>query len=89
MRHWLRQRVALTRPNFGSDSSTSKTFAVIRYSGGRVSTSRADTSPAFSSRFSRARSTRTAFARRSASMRWSSDRSGAWVGIFWPVVIVG
>ena len=46
-----------------------------RYSGGRVSTSRAETSPAFKSRFSCARSTRTAFARRSASMRWSSDRA--------------
>ena len=28
IRHWFRQRVAFTRPNFGTASSMSKTFAV-------------------------------------------------------------
>src|SRR4029453_17225578 len=34
MRHWFRNRAALTRPNFGTAISMSKTLAVSTYAGG-------------------------------------------------------
>src|SRR5579885_377188 len=77
MRHWLSRRAAFTRPNFGTAMSMSKTFAVETYSGGSPRICSIDTEPDFRSFFSCARLTRMSFARLSASIRWSSERTGA------------
>src|SRR5215204_972669 len=81
MRHWFRNRAALTRPNFGTAISMSNTFAVDTYSGGllRICSIRAD--PDLRSFLSCARLTRMSFARLRASIRWSRERRGAcaWV----------
>src|SRR5918996_3110079 len=82
MRHWLRSRAAFTRPNFGTAMSMSKTFAVDTNSGGSRRIDSMWTTPAFRSRFSCARLTRTSFARCSASILWSSDRAGACACVF-------
>src|SRR5438046_6678836 len=55
----------------------SKTFAVETYSGGRLRICSIETLPAFRSFFSCARLTRMSFALFSASIRWSSERTGA------------
>src|SRR3954452_20089700 len=84
MRHWLRIRLVLTRPYFGTAISMSMTFAVWTYSGGSISSVWILTLLAFRSRFSCARFERMSFALRRASIRWSSDLSGAaledWTG---------
>jgi hypothetical protein len=77
MRHVLRKRAAFTRPNFGTAIRMSITFAVSTYSGGLPRMASMRTRPSFRSFFSFARLTRTSFARRSASMRWSRERTGA------------
>ena len=78
MRHWFRKRAALTRPNFGTAISMSKTFAVETYSGGSLRISSIRAAPDLRSFFSCARRTRMSFARLSASILWSRERSGAW-----------
>src|SRR3954447_979473 len=82
MRHVFRKRAAFTRPNFGTAIRMSITFAVDTYSGGLPRIVSIRTRPSLRSFFSFARLTRTSFARFSASMRWSSDRRGACVGVF-------
>src|SRR5947208_1374201 len=82
MRHVFRKRAAFTRPNFGTAIRMSITFAVDTYSGGLPRIVSIRTRPSFKSFFSFARRTRTSFARFSASIRWSSDRKGACVGVF-------
>src|SRR5688572_6971178 len=77
MRHWVRIRLALTRPYLGTASSRSNTFAVSRYSGGSSKSAWIWALPAFRSRFRRARWVRISLARLSASMRCVKDRSGA------------
>jgi hypothetical protein len=54
---WFRRRAALTRPNFGTAMSMSKTFAVETYSGGSSGMPSMLSSPAFRSRLSCARRT--------------------------------
>src|SRR5215204_6111913 len=56
----------------------SKTFAVSTYSGGLPRIESIWTLPSLRSFFSWARRTRMSLARLSASMRWSSERTGAW-----------
>src|SRR5579884_2095922 len=82
MRHVFRKRAAFTRPNLGTAIRMSITFAVSTYSGGLPRTVSIRTRPSLRSFFSFARRTRTSFARLSASMRWSSERTGAWVAVF-------
>src|SRR5262249_34680303 len=77
IRHWLRSRAAFTRPNLGTAMSMSKTFAVSTHSGGSSRMASMLSRPAFRSRLSCARRTRTSFARWSASILWSSERAGA------------
>ena len=62
--------------------SMSKTLAVSTYPGGlrRMSSIRA--LPFFRSFLSWARRTRISFARRRASILWSSERTGAWTWVF-------
>src|SRR5204863_9327568 len=81
IRHWLRKRAALTRPNFGTAISMSKTFAVETYSGGLLRIWSIRAAPDFRSFFNCARRTRMSFARRSASILWSSDLRGAWAWV--------
>src|SRR5919204_936148 len=81
IRHWLRNRAAFTRPNFGTAIRMSTTFAVETYSGGLSSTCSICTRPSFRSFFSFARFTRMSFARLSASIRWSRERTGAWAWV--------
>ena len=81
IRHWLRIRLAFTRPYFGTASSMSKTFAVITYSGGSRSSAWMLALPALRSFFSLARAVRMSLARLSASILWSSDLSGAAVEV--------
>src|SRR5581483_1384131 len=81
-RHWLSRRAALTRPNFGTAISMSNTFAVETYSGGSRRICSIETAPDFRSFFNWARLTRMSFARLSASMRWSSERTGAWTWVW-------
>src|SRR3954451_12400753 len=82
--HWLRIRLVLTRPYLGTAISMSMTFAVWTYSGGSISSVWMLTLLAFGSRFSCARFERMSLALRRASIRWSSDLSGAaledWTG---------
>src|SRR5690349_24776796 len=59
----------------------SNTFAVETKSGGSRRMSWIRTPPLFRSFFSCARRTRMSFARFSASMRWSSDLTGAWAWV--------
>src|ERR1700752_472439 len=77
MRHTCKTLFTFTRPYFGTTSSMSKTFAVSMYSGGSSSRTWMLARPAFRSRFSAARLVRISFARWSASMRWTRERSGA------------
>src|SRR3954453_16267836 len=77
IRHWVRIRFTFTRPYFGTARSRSKTFAVIRYSGGSRSSPWICVRPAFRSLLRAARRVRISLARRSASMRCVSERSGA------------
>src|SRR5215204_6446402 len=77
IRHWLRMRLVLTRPYLGTARSMSKTFAVITYSGGSRRSALMLAFPALRSFFSLARAVRMSLARFSASIRWSSDLSGA------------
>src|SRR3954464_1787180 len=77
MRHSCKTLFTFTRPYFGTASSRSKTLAEWTYSGGSSSRSWMLTLPAFRSRLSVARLWRISFARWSASMRWTSERSGA------------
>src|SRR5439155_11827597 len=63
IRHWLRKRAAFTRPNFGTASSMSKTFAVETYSGGFSRTFTILTRPSLRSFFSFARLTLMSLAR--------------------------
>src|SRR2546423_375888 len=77
MRHWLSRRAAFTRPNFGTAINMSNTFAVETNSGGSPRICSIETEPDFRSFFSRARLTRMSFALLSASIRWSSERTGA------------
>src|SRR5919108_221121 len=81
IRHWFRNRAALTRPNFGTAMSMSNTFAVETYSGGLLRICSMRASPDLRSFLSRARRTRMSFARLSASIRWSRERSGAWAWV--------
>src|SRR3954452_16786928 len=69
--------LTFTRPYLGTASSMSKTFAVSMYSGGSSSSTWMLARPAFRSRLSAARLVRISFARWSASMRWTRERSGA------------
>ena len=82
IRQWLSSRAALTRPNFGTAISMSNTFAVETYSGGSSRISSIWTAPSLRSFFSLARLTRMSFALFKASIRWSSDRRGAWACVF-------
>ena len=77
IRHWLRIRLVFTRPYLGTARSMSKTLAVSTYSGGSSSSAWMLALPAFRSFFSLARAVRMSLARLSASIRWSSDLSGA------------
>src|SRR5213075_391307 len=77
MRHVLRNRAALTRPNFGTAIRMSITFAVDTYSGGLPRIVTIWVRPSLRSFFSLARRTLTSFARLSASILWSSERRGA------------
>src|SRR3954452_25597167 len=77
IRHWLRIRLVFTRPYLGTASSMSKTLAVITYSGGSSRIVLRLARFAFRSFFSLARAVRMSLARLSASIRWSSERSGA------------
>src|SRR3954452_4630823 len=81
IRHWFSRRAAFTRPNFGTAINMSKTLAVETYSGGSLRICSMETVPDFRSFFNCARLTRMSFARLRASMRWSSERTGActWV----------
>lgn len=72
----------LTRPHLGADISTSTTLAVRRYAGGAARIVRMLTRPRLRSAFSAARLLRTPFARARASMRWSSDLTGAVLNCF-------
>src|SRR5947199_150010 len=54
MRHWFRNRAALTRPNFGTAISMSNTFAVETYSGGSCRICSIRTRPSLRSFFNRA-----------------------------------
>src|SRR5712691_9258936 len=80
IRHWARILFTFTRPYFGTASSMSKTFAVSTYSGGSVRSWWIDWRPPLRSRFSCARRLRISFARWRASIRWTSERSGAAAG---------
>src|SRR5580765_4810758 len=82
MRHWLRNRAALTRPNFGTAIRMSNTLAVETYSGGALRIVSILTRPSFRSFFNLARLTRMSFARLRASILWSRDRAGAWAWAF-------
>src|SRR5438876_3873083 len=82
MRHWFRNRAALTRPNFGTAISMSKTFAVETNSGGLLRICSICTRPSFKSFFSCARRTRMSLALLRASMRWSRERAGACAWVF-------
>ena len=82
MRHWLRNRAAFTRPNFGTAMRMSNTLAVETYSGGSCRTASILTRPSFRSFFNLARLTRMSFARLSASILWSRERAGACPWIF-------
>src|SRR4026207_240398 len=82
MRHWFRSRAAFTRPNFGTAINMSNTFAVETYSGGSRRIDSIWTRPSFRSLLSCARRTRMSFARWRASIRWSSERAGAWACVF-------
>ena len=62
--------------------SMSKTFAVETYSGGSRRISSIWTRPSLRSFFSWARRTRMSLALLSASIRWSSERTGAWACVF-------
>src|SRR5581483_5285411 len=77
IRHVLRKRAALTRPNFGTAIRMSITFAVETYSGGLPRICSIRILPSLRSFLSLARLTRTSFARLRASIRWSRERSGA------------
>src|SRR6266480_7536249 len=82
--HWLRIRFVFTRPYLGTAISMSMTLAVWTYSGGSMSNVWILTLLPFRSRFSWARFDRMSLALRRASIRWSSDLSGAaledWTG---------
>src|SRR5262245_54605033 len=84
IRHCFRIRLVLTRPYLGTAISMSMTFAVWTYSGGSMSSVWILTLLPLRSRFSWARLERMSFALRRASIRWSSDLSGAaledWTG---------
>src|SRR5215210_7682473 len=82
MRHWLRNRAAFTRPNFGTAIRMSNTFAVETYSGGALRIVSILTRPSFKSFFNLARLTRMSFALLSASILWSRERAGAWAWAF-------
>src|SRR3954452_21497920 len=75
--HCRRILSTFTRPYFGTASSMSTTFAVPTYSGGSSRRLWMEWRPAFRSRLSCARLVLISFARWSASMRWTRDRSGA------------
>src|SRR3954462_11713113 len=79
-RQTWRTLLTFTRPYLGTASSMSKTLAVSMYSGGSSSSTWMLARPAFRSRLSAARLVRISFARWSASMRWTRERSGAAVG---------
>src|SRR3954463_4198403 len=86
IRQTCKTLLTFTRPYFGTARSMSKTFAVSMNSGGSMSSRWMLARPAFRSRFSAARFVRISFARWSASMRWTRERSGAavvgLVGVF-------
>ncbi len=69
MRHWFRNRAALTRPNFGTAMRMSKTFAVDTYSGGLFRIASIATRPSLRSFLSLALRTRMSLARWRASIR--------------------
>src|SRR3954447_14193981 len=77
MRQTWRTLLTFTRPYLGTARSMSKTLAVSMYSGGSSSSTWMLARPAFRSRLSEARLVRISFARWSASMRWTRERSGA------------
>ena len=77
MRHCSIMRADLTRPHLGAAMRRSTTLAVSRKSGGAMRTSRMLASPRLRSALSAALRLRTWLALPSASMRWSSERSGA------------
>lgn len=79
--------MTFTRPYFGTAKSMSKTLAVSTQSGGLSSRWWMDSRPARRLRFSSARRVRISFARCRASIRWTSERSGAAEGF--EVVFVG
>src|SRR3954471_729585 len=84
IRHWFRIRLVFTRPYLGTAISMSMTLAVWTYSGGSMSSVWIFCLLPLRSRFSWARLERMSFALLRASIRWSSDRSGAaledWTG---------
>src|SRR3954470_4041157 len=77
MRQTCSTLFTFTRPYLGTASNMSKTFAVSMNSGGSISRRWMLDRPALRSRFSAARFVRISFARWSASMRWTRERSGA------------
>src|SRR3954453_13715939 len=77
MRHSCKTLLTFTRPYFGTASKRSKTLAEWTNSGGSSRRSWMETLPALRSRLSVARLVRISFARWSASMRWTRERSGA------------
>ena len=77
IRQSCRTLLTFTRPYFGTARSMSKTFAVSTNSGGSSSSEWMLARPALRSRFSAARLVLISFARWSASMRWTRERSGA------------
>src|SRR3712207_4201292 len=86
MRHCTSTLFAFTRPYLGTASSMSTTLAVSTNGGGSSSRSWMLLRPALRSRLSCARFVRISFARCSASIRWTRERSGAatagLVGVF-------
>src|SRR3954469_23876171 len=77
IRQTCKTLLTFTRPYFGTARSMSKTFAVSMKSGGSIRRRWMLARPAFRSRLSAARLVLISFARWSASMRWTRERSGA------------
>src|SRR3954471_22410516 len=89
IRHWTRTLLTFTRPYLGTASSMSNTFAVSTYSGGSRRRSWMLERPALRSRLSWARRVRILFARSSASILCTSERSGAATEGFAGVFVAG
>src|SRR3954453_19461350 len=77
MRHCTSTLLTFTRPYLGTARSMSNTLAVSTYSGGSSRRSWILARPPLRSRLSCARRVLISFARCSASIRWTRERSGA------------